>query len=294
MIKSSQLFTNADGSIYHLNLHPEDIADHIILVGDRDRVAMISRHFDHIDTKKSKREFVTHTGEYQGVRCTALSTGIGVGNIDIVMNELDALCNIDLKTKTLHPTLRALNIIRFGTCGTSSPDIDIDSISISHHAIGFDGALNFYQRTLSEIDSQFQSTVLKQLAGLPCYDAIYTASADPLFSNYFSPLGTCGITLTCSGFYGPQQRQLRIPLRDNQLIHKANQIEFQGRKVINLEMETAMIFGLGQLLGHHCGSINTIIANRITETVSKNPKKSIEKMIETGLQKLIEYAKNNE
>lgn len=286
VIEKSSLLLNSDHSIYHLNLHPEDIADTIILVGDRDRVNLVSNHFDLIHVKKANREFVTHTGTYQGMPITVMSTGIGVGNIDIALNELDALANIDLTTQQVKDEKKSLKIIRFGTSGAIHPDINTDSLVISEYAIGFDGVLNFYQRQLSAAEENIhnQTTQLIQQAIDPA--SIYVTSADSALQQHFSSIGTNGITLTCSGFYGAQYRKLRLPLIQEDFIELTQPLTYNDRKTLNMEMETAMIYGLGKLLGHQCCSINAIINNRISNIVSENPHKTILDMIDISLKHL--------
>ncbi len=285
-IRESELILNADGSIYHVNLLPEDISDTIITVGDPDRVADVSKHFDHIELKKGKREFITHTGTLNGTRLTVISTGIGTDNIDIVLNELDALANIDLKTKTIKSTKKKLHIIRIGTSGAVQPDIAIDSFLISEISVGLDGLLNFYDT------SSFQNKTLADQVNQHCnwdskgiFAYAFNASEiliDKLISNRIR----LGITVTNAGFYGPQGRTLRLKPALTDFHEKLTSFRFGAQRITNLEMETAGIYGLASLLGHHAISMNAILANRATGEFSKNPSQSVDALITYCLDKL--------
>lgn len=279
-IAGSALITNPDGSIYHLNLLPQDIAKTIILVGDPGRVPEVSKHFDKIEVRKQKREFITHTGYVGKNRISVISTGIGVGNIDIVINELDALVNIDLKHYHEKSTLTSLQFIRLGTCGGLSLQADADELVVSAYAMSFDGILHFYQRTLNEKEQQIETAIQQHFQSLPVVKNAYAAQGDTLLMNQFAKNCLPGITLTCPGFYGPQSRFLRAPLATVDLIQLAQTFEFDNLAVTNLEMETATIYALSRLLGHQACSISTILANRMTQKISTDPKRAVEKMIE--------------
>lgn len=288
MIPSSELILNPDGSVYHLNLHPQDIAHDIIFVGDQDRVEKITKHFSSIEFTKQKREFKTQTGIYNGKRITVLSTGIGPDNIDIVMNELDALVNIDLQTRQPKSVLTALNIIRIGTSGSLQAHIPCDSIVLSQYGLGLDNMLRSYlidEISEKPIEDAFISQTNWDLKkGRP-----YVVHCSELLEKRFeSDQLYKGFTGTAGGFYGPQGRVLRLEIQDPELNAKMDQFEFEGIKMTNLEMETGAIYGLGKLLGHECLSLNAIIANRATGTFSADPYKTVDALIEYALTKLVE------
>ncbi|OWY24131.1 phosphorylase [Sphingobacteriales bacterium UPWRP_1] len=279
MIASSELVLNDDGSIYHLHLQPENIAPTIITVGDPDRVAMVSKYFDHIEFATQKREFVTHTGRVGNKRLTVISTGIGTDNIDIVLNELDALVNIDLKTRTPLPETTQLTIVRLGTSGSLHPDIPVDSIVVSSFGLGFDGLLHYYHFQPDETEN-------KLLAHFPTLQngiVPYIARASQTLLSNFQHRFTTGITATCSGFYGPQGRQLRLQPALPQLLTQLQQFSDRHHRVTNFEMETAAIYGLSRLLGHRALSVNVIMANRALGMFSPNPYKAIDHLIQTTL-----------
>lgn len=287
-MKDSELILNPDGSVYHLNLKPENIANDIIFVGDQDRVASITNYFDSVEFSIQKREFKTETGMYKGKRLTVVSTGIGPDNIDIVLNELDALVNIDFTTKTVKPNLTSLNIVRVGTSGSLQADIPVDSLLMSAFAIGADNMLRSYD--LQNIQNQFiekafvNHTNWDLSKGLP-----YVVSADnDLLQRFKSDTVFEGITVTAPGFYGAQGRVLRLPLQDAFLNDKIDSFEFEGLKATNLEMETAAIYGLCKLLGHKALSLNAIVANRKNGTFSADPYKTIDELICFALNKIIE------
>ena len=287
-IKDSELILNPDGSVYHLNLKPENIANDIIFVGDQDRVESITKYFDSVEFSTQKREFKTQTGTYKGKRLTVISTGIGTDNIDIVLNELDALVNIDFATKTVKPNLTSLNIVRVGTSGSLQANIPIDSLLMSAFAIGTDNMLRSYSladATNQSIEKAFVSHTNWDLnKGLP-----YVVSADNDLLNKFK-FDTVfeGITVTAGGFYGAQGRVLRLKLNDELLNDKIDSFEFDGLKATNLEMETAAIYGLSKLLGHKALSLNAIVANRKNGTFSADPYKTIDELIRFALNKIIE------
>lgn len=287
-IKESELILNPDGSVYHLNLKPEHIADTIIFVGDQDRVAKITKHFDTIEFETQKREFKTHTGTYKGKRLTVLSTGIGPDNIDIVMNELDALVNINLETRKPKENFKSLRIVRIGTSGSLQSDIPVDSFVLSTHGLDLNGMLHFYKTeglTNTKIEDAFMKHTIWN-----------TNKARPIIFNNSKELENIfdssevykGLTATAGGFYGPQGRVLRLPLEDDTLNEKMDNFDFNGMKITNFEMETAVIYGMAKLLGHHALSLNAIIANRSNGTFSKDSANTVERLIQYSLDKLAE------
>ncbi len=285
-IKNSELILNPDGSIYHLNLKPENISNTVIFVGDQDRVEKVSKHFDHIEFKTQKREFKTHTGTYKGKRITVISTGIGPDNIDIVLNELDALVNIDLKTRKPKEKLTSLDIIRVGTSGSLQSNIPVDSFVLSSHGLDLNGMLHAYQIQPicdSEIEDAFiQQTNWSPLNARP----IVVKNSEVLEKRFTSEKTYSGVTATAGGFYGPQGRVLRLPLQDASLNKKMDAFNFEGICITNLEMETSAIYGLSKLLGHRGLSLNAIIANRANGTFSENPRKVVEDLIIYTLERI--------
>lgn len=285
-IKESELILNPDGSIYHLNLRPEDIARDIIFVGDQDRVEKITKHFDSIEFTKQKREFKTQTGTYKGRRMTVMSTGIGPDNIDIVINELDALVNIELETRQIKEQHTSLNIIRIGTSGALQPDIPVDSFVLSEYGLSLDNMLRSYPiDTISyhEAEKAFIGHTNWDLRkGQPCLIRCSKKLEQMIFSDSMNK----GITATSGGFYGPQGRVLRIPLQDAGLNAKMDSFNYKGDRITNLEMETAAIYGLSALLGHEALSLNAIIANRANGTFSEDPYAAVNNLIEYTLDKI--------
>ena len=279
-IDKTNIILNNDGSIYHLGLFPNEINDIIFTVGDPDRVKFVSRHFNSINLKKQKREFLIHNGLYKGVPVSVLSTGIGTGNIDIVINELDIISNIDLKTGKLNNKKKQLNIIRLGTSASIQPEINIGSILLSEFAIGFDNLLNFYSYE-NEYEESLSIKLMKHLNIDDDNIKPYAFKCDDyLFNTFSKTFSNSGITITNSGFYGPQSRNIRIPLRFENLNNKLNSFEYSEKKITNLDMETSGIYGLCKLLGHKSLSINAILANRTTGDFVKDPDKTIDYMIE--------------
>ncbi len=254
-LSASELVLNADGSVYHLNLLPEDIADKIILVGDPDRVPKVSQFFDKVEIKKNKREFYTHTGVLRGERISVLSTGIGTENIDIVMNELDALVNIDLNNKEFHSEKKSLQLFRLGTCGSVNPDIEVDNMLVSENVVGLDGLLHFYS------DYHFENDFSKKFLSDFPYDNIkpmlYFGECSSELKNLYKDAKYFGNTATFPGFYAPQGRQLRLRALDDKFLEVLNELG-----ISNFEMETSAIYGLAKLLGHRAITVNCVIANR--------------------------------
>lgn len=286
MIKSSELILNPDGSVYHINLRPEHIAHDIIFVGDQNRVEKITQFFETIEFSTQKREFKTQTGFYKGKRMTVMSTGIGPDNIDIVMNELDALVNIDLDTRTPKENLTSLNIIRIGTSGSLQPDIPVDSFVMSAYGLGLDNMLRSYcidEITDVAIEEAFISHTNWDLRkGRP----YIIGCSEMLEKRIESDRMHKGITATAGGFYGPQGRILRLDIQDESLNAKMDNFTFGDTRITNLEMETGAIYGLSKLLGHNALSLNAIIANRANGTFSADPYKAVDELIGYTLDKL--------
>lgn len=286
IFKESELIINPDGSVYHLHLRPEHVAPTVIVVGDQNRVAEISKYFDTVEVKISSREFSTHTGTLNGKRLTVLSTGIGTDNIDIVLNELDAAINIDLETRQLKPIHTSLDIVRLGTSGALQPSIEVDSFVASAYGLGLDGLLNFYAHSSSILQQDITSAFMEQTAWndkLP-YPYIIKAS-DQLLEKVAFDMKQ-GITATASGFYGPQGRELRIPLAFPELNEKIENFSYKDNRITNFEMETSALYALGKILGHNTLTVCDIIANRINRTYSKDYKKSVENLIQIVLERL--------
>ncbi len=284
-IPESELIFNADGSIYHLNLHPEQLADTVLTVGDPGRVARISKYFDKIETRSEKREFVTHTGWLGQQRLTVLSTGIGTENIDIVMNELDALVNIDFKTRLPKTEHKALTIIRVGTSGAVWADAPVDALVASAFGIGLGNLMHFYEFAYSETEREILDA-LSRFAPFP------TAIQPQVFAGDAGLLEALqldlqGITLTAPGFYAPQGRQLRAVTKfSSENLHRLNNFQYKNWHITNFEMETAAIFGLAKILGHRAASCNVLIANRISKQFSSDPAAAVEKLIRAVLEKV--------
>lgn len=278
-IAESEMILNARGAIYHLNLKPDEVGSTIFLVGDPDRVKEVSKHFDKIEYKGEYREFITHTGIVGKKRVSVLSTGIGTDNIDIAINELDALVNIDFTTREIKPAVTALNFIRIGTSGALQPEIPVDNFIASTHGLGIDNLLNFYRIEQNDEEKQLlhsfvTSTQLHSQIGYP-----YIAGASALLIKHFVKDFYQGITVTCPGFYGPQGRILRLGVRNPELINRLTQFRFGHHRITNFEMETSAIYGLSKLLGHNCLSLNAVIANRVRKEFSKDGKAAVENLI---------------
>jgi len=285
--KPSELIINQDGSIFHLHLLPEDIADNIILVGDPGRVETIAEYFDTIELKKQNREFYTITGKYKNKRISVVSTGIGTDNIDIVVNELDALANIDLKTRTEKKEHRTLNLIRIGTSGSLQKHVPVDSMLMSTRSIGFDGLLNFYANRNTISDLEFESAFKTYVNWDKLLPSPYVVNASEKLVKLFEDKKIIkGITISAPGFYGPQGRRLRLPILDENINDKIESFEFKGQKITNCEMESSAIFGLSRLLGHDAITICAIIANRSTKEFSKDYHPIIKQLVEIVLERI--------
>lgn len=287
-IPASELILNQDGSIYHLNLHPEDIAHTILTVGDPGRVPKVSRHFDEIELRKEKREFITHTGRIGRKRLTVISSGIGPDNIDIVLNELDALFNIDFESRQPKREKTVLNIIRIGTSGGLQPDVPVGSIVAARYGLGFDNLLHFYEYQPSMAEAELFDALQNflQYAGRLPVPPYITEGSRTLLEDIAGEMFQ-GITITAPGFYGPQGRRLRLPPRlQSTFLEKLANFEFQQVKITNFEMETAAIYGLARLLGHRALSCNALLVNRPRGSFSEDPKQLENKLIETVLTRI--------
>lgn len=280
-IAESELIINDRGAVYHLDLRPEELGSTVITVGDPDRVAEVSKYFDQVEVKRQHREFISHTGRVGSKRLTVLSSGIGPDNIDIVLNELDALVNIDFATREIKKDLTALNIIRLGTSGSLQEDIPVDSFVASTHGLGIDNLLNFYRHEQNDEEKQLlhsfiTHTQIHSQTGNP-----YISSCAASLIKHFVTGFHQGITVTCPGFYGPQGRVLRLGIRNPNLINRLTDFRFGQHRISNFEMETSAIYGLGKLLGHNCLALNAIVANRVRQEFSKDGKAAVENLIKT-------------
>lgn len=285
-IPESELILNKDGSVYHLSLLPHELAPVVINVGDPDRVAMVSAYFDSVTVRKQKREFVSHTGLYKGKPMTVLSTGIGTDNIDIVYNELDALVNIDLGKRSINSSLKSLFLVRIGTSGSLQRDIPVDSFVCSSYGLGLDGLLNFYNLENDEEETRIISAFRSHYPNRGVLPQSYISRASGQLTGLLSPGMFTGITASCSGFYGPQMRQLRLKPSRPDMIEKLSSFSFGGHRITNFEMETGAMYGLAALLGHHCCSVNVIVANRIEHEFSKDADASMHRLIQLVLDRL--------
>lgn len=283
-IEESELIINSRGAIYHLDVRPEELAPTVITVGDPDRVAEVSKYFDSIEVKRQHREFITHTGRLGSRRISVISTGIGPDNIDIVLNELDALVNIDFDTRLIKSSLTQLDIIRVGTSGSLQADIPVDSFVASTHGLGLDNLLNYYRLEHNEQDVQLLQSFITntQLHAQISHPYISLASGN-LLKNFVDGFHQ-GITVTCPGFYGPQGRVLRLGIKNPELINRLTEFRYGPYRIANFEMETSAIYGLGKLLGHHCLSLSAIVANRIAKEFSKDSAATIDLLIRKTLE----------
>lgn len=286
-IAPSELIINSDGSIFHLHLKPEELSDKIILVGDPGRVELVASFLDSTEFVRSSREFVTTTGTYKGKRITVLSTGIGTDNIDIVMNELDALANIDLKTRKPKQEHKRLTILRIGTSGAIQPNIPIGSYVLSHISIGCDGLLNWYKNRDSVTILDMEEAFVKHSGWLEQLPAPYFAKASQKIIDVMSDFTIKGVTISASGFYGPQGRVLRLPLSMPDMINKFETFNFNGHKITNFEMEGSAIAGLSTLMGHDAATVCCIIANRHLHESKSDYKEDIKRLVELSLERLI-------
>jgi uridine phosphorylase len=282
-IAESELIINPRGAIYHLDLRPEEIAGTVITVGDPDRVKEVSKHFDKIEVKRQHREFISHTGFVGKKRLTVLSSGIGPDNIDIVLNELDALVNIDFETREIKKELKSLNIVRIGTSGSLQPDIPVDSFVASTHGLGVDNLLNFYRHEQNDQEKELlQSFVTHTQIHGQTGNPYISSGAASLIKHFVKDFHQ-GITVTCPGFYGPQGRILRLGISNPAFVNRLTDFRFGQHRISNFEMETSAIYGLGKLLGHHCLAVNAIVANRVKKEFSKDGLATVEKLIQKFL-----------
>lgn len=285
-IAESELILNPDGSVYHLHLHPENLADTVIVVGDPGRVKEISRHFDAVEFSVQNRELFTQTGRIGAKRLTVLSTGMGTDNLDIVINELDAAVNIDLKKREPKSTHTSLQIIRLGTSGALQADIEPGSFVASTHGMGMDGLLYFYKNSASVMDTELAEAFEKQVSWNAKLPGVYAVPASQSLLEKLGKGLTQGITLTAPGFYGPQGRELRLQLAFPELNHLIEDFEYKGNRISNFEMETSALYGLGSMLGHETLTICSIVANRVSKTYAKDYHSDIERLIKLVLERI--------
>ena len=288
-IAESELIINERGAVYHLDLRPEEIGGTVITVGDPDRVKEVSKYFDKVEVKRQHREFISHTGTVGKKRITVLSSGIGPDNIDIVLNELDALVNIDFASREIKKDLKSLNIIRLGTSGSLQADIPVDSFVASTHGLGVDNLLNFYRLEQNDEEQQLlhsfiTHTQIHSQTGHP-----YISSCAASLIKHFVKDFHQGITVTCPGFYGPQGRVLRLGIRNPNLINRLTDFRFGQHRISNFEMETSAIYGLGKLLGHNCLALNAIVANRVRQEFSKDGKAAVENLIKKFIEQFADH-----
>lgn len=287
--EESELIINPDGSVFHLHVRPEDLADKVILVGDPGRVELVASHFDTKECNIESREFHTITGTYNGKRIMVTSTGIGCDNIDIVMNEIDALANIDFNTRTEKEKIRQLDIVRIGTCGGLQPYTPVGTFICSEKSIGFDGLLNFYEGRNAVCDLAMERALLNHLGwtGNMCAPAPYIIDADPeLVERIADKDMVRGVTIACGGFFGPQGRQLRIPLTDPKQNEKIEKFEYNGLKITNFEMESSALAGLARLMGHKATTCCMVIANRVEKEANTGYKNQIDDLIKIVLNRI--------
>jgi uridine phosphorylase len=282
-IEESEFILNSRGAVYHLDLRPEELATTILTVGDPDRVKKVSRHFDAIEHQRQNREFVTHTGRIGSKRLSVVSTGIGTDNIDIVLNELDALVNIDFQNRAPKTPLTPLTIIRIGTTGALQKDIAVDGWIASTHGLGIDNLLNFYRHEENSEETELLQSFSTQTQLHHRLAQPYISGASPSLLRHFTDGFHHGITVTCPGFYGPQGRVLRIGLSQPDLIERLTDFSYGRHRITNFEMETAGIYGLGKILGHSCLSLSMVVANRITRQFSRDADAAMEGMIQKTL-----------
>jgi len=285
-IKPSELVLNNDNSVYHLKLHPHQLAENVILVGDPNRVQLVSSFFDKIEFKVQNREIVTHTGFYNSKRVTALSTGMGTDNIDIVINELDALVNIDLEKREIKNSFSSLNLVRLGTSGALQADIPVHSNIISEFALGLDGLMNYYHCKYNDMENDLRNAFIKETQYPPTLAQPYFVEASRSLSNKLGGGFIKGITATACGFYGPQGRTLRIPLQQPQINEQLNEFKFGTHRITNFEMESSALYGLSKALGHNACTICLVIANRFTNEFSKDYHPNMKELILKTLDRL--------
>jgi uridine phosphorylase len=282
-IGTSELIINPRGAVYHLDLRPEELADTIITVGDPDRVANVSKYFDRIEHQSAHREFITHTGYIGSKRISVMSTGIGPDNIDIALNEVDALVNIDFETRCIKEKKQSVSVIRLGTCGSLQGEVGVDQLVAGTHGLGVDNLLHFYQPNNNPEELAILAAFEQHTNIHAHHIKPYISSANAGLLKHFTAGYNHGITVTCPGFYGPQGRILRLPLKMPNLVDQMTSFRFGNHHIANFEMETSAIYGLCNLLGHQCLSINVIVANRVKKEFSKDGAKAIDHMIQKSL-----------
>lgn len=286
IIPSSELIINEDGSIFHLHLLPEQIADIVLLVGDPGRVAMVAENFDSVECRVSNREFNTVTGTYKGKRMSVLSTGIGIGNIDISVTELDALANIDFKTRQVKEQKRQLTLVRLGTSGALQPDIKVGDVVYARTSVGFDGLLNYYAGRNEVCDLAIEKAFMEHTGGSELLPKPYFIDSTPELWELFKDSTIGGITIASPGFYAPQGRWVRLQPADLKLNEKIESFEYEERRITNFEMESSALAGLGTLMGHRVTTLCTIIAQRVALDACTDYKPFVKRMIRMALDKL--------
>ncbi|MBP5413471.1 MAG: nucleoside phosphorylase [Bacteroidales bacterium] len=286
MIKASEMPVNADGSVYHLNLQPQELAHKIILVGDPGRVPMISAHLDTIEVRKQNREIVVHTGTYHGKRISILSTGMGTDNIDIVINELDALVNIDLQQRTVKPEHTTLELVRLGTCGGLHPDMEVNSFIASRYSLGMDGLIHYYQHSSDIHEYDIENAFLQAVQWKPEFPRPYAIACNSDMFRRMAYDMPQGITLTASGFYAPQCRVLRHELGMDNFCEQLQNVSCGNMHFTNMEMETSALYGLSRIMGHKALTICVVIANRATKTFSRDYHPAMEQLVQTALERI--------
>lgn len=289
VIPSSELIINGDGSIFHLHLRPEQLADTVILVGDPSRVAAVAAHFESRECEVESREFKTITGSYKGKRMSVISTGIGTDNIDIVVTELDALANIDFATRTVKPDFRRLTLLRLGTSGALQPDLEIGTLLFSRTSVGFDGLLNYYKGRDEVCDLPIEQAFMKHVGWSELCAKPYFINASTELFDLFKDCTTEGITIAAPGFYAPQGRWVRLEPADKDLNDKIESFRYDGRRITNFEMEGSALAGLGALMGHRAATICTIIAQRVLKNMNTDYKPFVDNMIKISLEKLAKF-----
>ena len=286
MIHPSELILNPDGSIYHLALQPEQVARKIIVAGDPHRIATISAKFDSIECKVENREFITHTGSYKGQRVTALATGIGTDNIDIVLNELDALVNCNLQERTVKDELTSLEIVRIGTCGSIQEHVPADEVVVSTHAIGLDGLMNFYEFEMDADEQEMFDAFKLQTSWNARFNEPYLVKGSSTLIEKVGKGFHPGVSMTANGFYAPQGRRLRLFPRHQGVNEDLRKFDFKGNRIVNYEMETSALYGLSSLMGHEACTVCAVVANRYANSFSKDYKPVMNSLIETVLERL--------
>lgn len=286
-IQESELIINGDGSVFHLHLKPEELADNVILVGDPGRVDMVAQYLTDIEFRHESREFISTTGWYNGKRVTVLSTGIGTDNIDIVMNELDALVNVDFDTREIKSVKKSLNILRVGTSGAIQPDIPVGAFVYSEISVGCDGLMNWYADRDSLSNLEMEKAFVNAVNWNHRLPSPYFVESSKEIADKFRGTSIMGVTISASGFYGPQGRVIRMPLCMPNMLEDFQAFEYQGYKITNFEMESSAISGIAQHLGHKAGTICCIIANRHHKESNANYKDSVRKLIQYALDKFL-------